>query len=47
MLSKIVVGVAIVATIIGFFDLNLAIDILVKSIILGCLIYVLFKISGH
>lgn len=46
MLEKIAIGVAIVATIIGFFDLDLAIKILVNSIILACLIAVLFRLSG-
>ena len=38
------VGIGIVATVIGFFNFNLAIDILVKAIIVACFVGVLLSV---
>ena len=43
-LGIITVAIGIVATIIAFFDFNLAIDILVKAIIVACFVGVLVSI---
>jgi hypothetical protein len=43
-LAFLAVVIGIVATIIGFFNLNLAIDILVKAIIVACFVAVLLSI---
>jgi len=43
-LTYLAVGTGIVATIIGFFNLNLAIDILVKAIIIACFVGVLLSV---
>ncbi len=43
-LEGIVVIIGIVATIIGFFNFNLAIDILVKAIIIACFVAVLISL---
>lgn len=45
MLYKIAVGVGVVATIIGFFNLDLAIKIMVNAIIVACFVTVLIGIS--
>jgi hypothetical protein len=37
-------GIGIVAVIISFWDFNLAIDILVKAIIIGCFVELLLSI---
>ena len=38
------IGIGIVATIIAFFNFNLAVDILVKAIIVACFVGVLVSI---
>lgn len=43
-LAYLTVGTGIVATIISFFDFNLAIDILTKAIIIACFVGVLFSV---
>ncbi len=43
-LAYLAIGIGIVATIIGIFDLNLAIEILVKAIIVACFVGVLITI---
>ena len=43
-LAFLTVGIGIVATIIGFFDFNLAIDILVKAIIIACFVGLLLSV---
>jgi hypothetical protein len=44
LLAYITVGIGIVATIIGIFDLNLAIKILVDAIIVACFVGVLIAV---
>jgi hypothetical protein len=43
-LGYLAVGIGIVATIIAFFNFNLAIDILVKAIIVACFVGLLVSI---
>ncbi len=43
-LGYLTVAIGIVATIIAFFNFNLAIDILVKSIIVACFVGLLFSV---
>ncbi len=43
-LAFLAVGIGIVATVIGFFNLNLAIEILVKAIIVASFVGVLFAV---
>ena len=43
-LGYLAIGIGIVATIIGFFNLDLAIEILVDAIIVACFVSVLLSI---